>query len=1029
LDNDDRVAAAVDSYGRMTTFTYDNNGFVNGRANPAGQTVTWTKSLYGNPLVVTHPDGGTEVWMRDPEDRVQSHTDTRTNTTTFTWDPAGRVVTLIQHPDATTEEFTYNNFGQVLTHKLRNGGTWTYTYDARGLKTQADDPLGHATIYTYDAADRLASVRDARNNTTALEYNDRGLLTKITFPGGATRMFGYDAFGHKTSETNELGKTWTYTYDAFGRLSWVMDPLNRVTYYGYSAIGQVSGGSCATCAGDKPSSITLPSGKQIAITYDLEGNKKTVTVGANTAEAATTTYTYDAVGNLVASTDPRGKTSQFNYDPMGRVASATDPLSQTTSWTYDAAGNKLSEQKPDGTTTSYAYDSMNQVTSITDALSQTTALAYSAGNLVLLTDARNNSYAFNSDALGRRTGMIYPDASVESYAYDPAGNLVSYTTRAGQTKTTAYDNRNRVTAYSWSDGTPGATMTYDDAGRLLTLNSSVSALSYTYDDANQLLSETQNLASTPLPLAVSYTYDADGNRTGLTYPDGTVVSYAYTGRNELASVSATSYPSPLASYQYDAAGNRIAKTLANGVTTTYERDDASQLTALSSQLSAISYGYNTAGNRDSKTQTDAGQASRTEIYGYDVTSQLTDVNYNNERAVSYTYDAVGNRAQVSDNGTPIPYGAANALNQYSSVNNSPVAYDSNGDLTQLSSPDSQLTCIYDAQNRLVLASSASVAVNFVYDARNRCVRRWAYTLGNWEVLYDHYLYYDGWNLIEERDAAANQVARYIHGADVDEILTLTTSIFPSSPLYYSQDALGSVTHLSDASGTLVESYTYDAFGQPAVYDSSAIRIPQSAFGNRFAFTGREWLAEIGLYDYRNRVYSPTLGRFLQTDPIRFGAGDVNIYRYVGNDSANTDDPFGLNGRRGIVRQRPIRSINVPRTAAEELREEQLRREAQKRGIDPDYKPTGPYRPPEIRAAPERESCPLRHNRDQSALHELAERAQRTGITTENAETLLEWAKEYRMEPALDHMNADHWIRGPHVRIGTVNHIPVRQGSR
>jgi len=64
------------------------------------------------------------------------------------------------------------------------------------------------------------------------------------------------------------------------------------------------------------------------------------------------------------------------------------------------------------------------------------------------------------------------------------------------------------------------------------------------------------------------------------------------------------------------------------------------------------------------------------------------------------------------------------------------------------------------------------------------------------------------------------------------------------------------------------------------------------------FTGREWIAEVGLYDYRNRVYSADLGRFIQTDPIRFDAGDVNLYRYVGNKVTKYKDPLGLSERTG-----------------------------------------------------------------------------------------------------------------------------------
>jgi RHS repeat-associated protein len=66
------------------------------------------------------------------------------------------------------------------------------------------------------------------------------------------------------------------------------------------------------------------------------------------------------------------------------------------------------------------------------------------------------------------------------------------------------------------------------------------------------------------------------------------------------------------------------------------------------------------------------------------------------------------------------------------------------------------------------------------------------------------------------------------------------------------------------------------------------------YANRFLYTGREFLKEANLDDYRNRVYSPDLGRFLQTDPIRFDAGDVNLYRYVGNNPVRYVDPLGNN---------------------------------------------------------------------------------------------------------------------------------------
>jgi RHS repeat-associated protein len=119
-------------------------------------------------------------------------------------------------------------------------------------------------------------------------------------------------------------------------------------------------------------------------------------------------------------------------------------------------------------------------------------------------------------------------------------------------------------------------------------------------------------------------------------------------------------------------------------------------------------------------------------------------------------------------------------------------------------------------------------------------------------------------------------------------------ITATGPAYYHHDGLGSTIALTGENGELLESYRYDAFGAVTILSPSTLDPrPSTAFGNRFLFTGREWLSQVGLYDYRNRMYSAQIGRFLQTDPIRFAAGDVNIYRYCGNSATNRIDPSGL----------------------------------------------------------------------------------------------------------------------------------------
>src|SRR5437870_4468565 len=97
----------------------------------------------------------------------------------------------------------------------------------------------------------------------------------------------------------------------------------------------------------------------------------------------------------------------------------------------------------------------------------------------------------------------------------------------------------------------------------------------------------------------------------------------------------------------------------------------------------------------------------------------------------------------------------------------------------------------------------------------------------------------------------------------------------------------------NSAGTLVEQYTYDAFGAPTIKDGSGNVIPASAVGNRFMYKGREYLATLGVYDNRRRIYHPGLGKFLQVDPIRFGGSETaNLYRFMGHNPLSGSDPMG-----------------------------------------------------------------------------------------------------------------------------------------
>jgi RHS repeat-associated protein len=115
-------------------------------------------------------------------------------------------------------------------------------------------------------------------------------------------------------------------------------------------------------------------------------------------------------------------------------------------------------------------------------------------------------------------------------------------------------------------------------------------------------------------------------------------------------------------------------------------------------------------------------------------------------------------------------------------------------------------------------------------------------------------------------------------------------------LFALQDANWNTTALVNISGTVVERDTYSPFGVATYRDASGSVISTSAKDWVFLHQGGEKIAA-GDYDFRNRIYSPTLGRWLSNDPIGFSAGDVNTYRYVGNGPTSLLDPMGLEDKK------------------------------------------------------------------------------------------------------------------------------------
>src|SRR5271165_546915 len=215
--------------------------------------------------------------------------------------------------------------------------------------------------------------------------------------------------------------------------------------------------------------------------------------------------------------------------------------------------------------------------------------------------------------------------------------------------------------------------------------------------------------------------------------------------------------------------------------------------------------------------------------------------------------------------------------------------------------------------------SSSVAPKKLHRANSsglkalRACRSWAKCSGThredrnltwWKNTLEPTVYlYDGANLLEEIDNSGNVLARYTQDRDIDSPLS---EFRGSTTSYYQADeALGSVTSLSNSAGALASTYTYDSFGN--------LTASTATLTNPFRYTGREFDSETGLYFYRARYFDPAVGRFISEDPIRFGGG-VDFYPYVDNSPVNAVDPLGLvagpkNPRAG-TRCRPTDSCST-----------------------------------------------------------------------------------------------------------------------
>lgn len=592
--------------------------------------------------------------------------------------------------------------------------------------------------------------------------------------------------------------------------------------------------------------------------YDSYGRKTSErVVGQNgTTTESLIQYSYDSWDRVICKAVRMNPAvfSSPNTDACQVGAEGIYGPDRITRFSYDAFDQVLTEERGLGTPNAQTY---------------VTNTYYGRGVLQFQTDAKGNKTELRYDSNWRLHKRVYPskftpgsvnESDYNAYTYDKNGNVQVERKRNATTITNTYDANNRLIFKDLSDNAYSGDISYGYDLRGLTRYSCFGSASTNvcetsgegessaYDGLGNVKTRISRMNGVARTLA--YQYDLEGNRTRITHPDGYFFEYAYDGLNRFNSLRVSLAATPTSStgsglaVRYRASGGRrdITRAGTGAAVTTINPDNALRLQSFAQDFSGT--------NND-----------LTNTFAYSPSGQIASLTQAN---TLYNYSEAMNRTGSYQ---------SNGLNQYDLVDGRALDYDTSGNLIADRSSEGALTnYIYDMENHLVTVSGV-VSGNLYYDALGRLSRM--VTGGNTTQFL-----YDGDSLVAEY-LNGSLSRRYVHGDRADEPLLQYNGTNLATRRYLHADHQGSIVAHSDTTGGVTQKNAYDPYG-----------IPAAANDGRFGFTGQAWLKEIGLNYYRARIYSPRLGRFLQSDPV-FYKDDMNIYGYTGNDPVNKKDPSGM----------------------------------------------------------------------------------------------------------------------------------------
>ena len=627
------------------------------------------------------------------------------------------------------------------------------------------------------------------------------------------------------------------------------------------------------------------------------GRNKTSTVYPDGTQM---TYEYDSLGRLKKKSDRNGNGITYGYDCMGRVQTVTGSTGQQKSYTYDVMGNVSAVTDADGNTTRYAYTFNGRLREVTDALGSKTEYTYDkADRLVCICQHGQEGDAdrtteYERDAFGQVRCIRDAADGEEYFRYDSLGRLAEKTDREGL-----------ITAYSYTaDGMPESIL-YGDGRRAELEYTPLRHLAVVKDWLGETRIE-RDSQDTPVSITdhngrtVRYEWGSMGQRQGMTYPDGTRVSWTYDGLLCPTQMKRTAEGRGTlwTDYQYDRQGRLSEKRSSGGYDTRWRYNETGLLEELchadaSGILDRFRYTYDAMGNRTMVTKERRGLPEESGVYRYiyDGLQRLTGVEKDGKPLRSYQYDAFGNRTELEDHasGTRNTYGY-DALNRLleqeirqgeNTVIHKTYTYDKRGNLTGEYQDGGLLHgYVYDSMNRLQKAwDSQGAEAEYFYNALGQRTGR-STGGGMEEYLLDLTKPYH--NLLELHRGERRQTFYWDMNVSAMEDENRIIQ-------YYLSDELGSPLRILYRNGN-GDAYGYDEFGvdlcDPEEEQYGGKRYSRQGERQPFGYTGYRHDDISGTYFAQAREYQPEVGRFVAEDIIK-GRGamprTLNQYGYcLGN---------------------------------------------------------------------------------------------------------------------------------------------------